>query len=504
MNERTTVDSQRAQGITRRRLLGAAAGAATLTALPTSMRKALAAPAPQLRSIKQIEHVILLMQENRSFDHYFGALRGVRGFDDPTAMRLPSGESVFRQPDPDHPDGYLLPFRQNTKTTNSARAYGTGHAWPVQHRSWNNGAMDNWVVEHTASDGAHGPYTMGYLTREDLPFHYALADAFTVCDNYHCSVIGPTHPNRVMAMSGTLDPHGLGNGPVLDSSAPKAFYTWTTYPERLQRAGVSWKYFTANPYDTGHGWFKNFAEAKPGDPLYDNGMVPYSPSMVADVIRRDELPSVTWLDAQYLPKVYGLPEGAEGPGNLVAGGAEYMATILDALASTPQVWEKTMFVITYDENDGRFDHVAPPVPPPGTPDEYVTVSPLPASAGGIAGPIGLGFRVPTIVVSPFSQGGWVCSEIFDHTSTLKFLERRFGVREPNISAWRRSTVGDLTSALRLDGQGKRPYPKGIPTYEDTVAQYELENQEAATLPPPVIPTVQQTPHQEPGSRPHTR
>ncbi|MBO0810844.1 MAG: phospholipase C, phosphocholine-specific, partial [Microlunatus sp.] len=331
----------------------------------------------------------------------------------------------------------------------------------------------------------------------------ALADAFTVCDGYHSSVMGPTHPNRVMAMSGTLDPHGLGGGPVLDSSAPKQLYTWTTYPERLQRAGVSWRYFTAYPYDTGHGWFKNFAEAQPGDPLYDNAMVAYSPSMVADVIRRGELPSVTWLDAQYLPSVYGLPEGAEGPGRVTAGGVEYMTTILDALASTPEVWQKTMMVITYDENDGRFDHVAPPVPPPGTADEFVTVSPLPASAEGIDGPIGLGFRVPTLVISPFSQGGWVCSETFDHTSTLRFLERRFGVMEPNISAWRRRTVGDLTSALRLDGTGLRSYPKGIPTNADAQALYALEVNEAATLPPPVIPTNQTVPHQEPGTRPHT-
>jgi phospholipase C len=486
-----------ADGMTRRRLLGAAAGAAGLSLLPGTMQKALAEPQRPLRSLEQIEHVIFLMQENRSFDHYFGALQGVRGFDDPHAVTLPTGRSVFHQPDPQNPDGYLLPFHNDTKTTSAAIAYGTSHSWESQHLSWNNGRMDNWVPTHRAADGPHGPFTMGYYTRDDLPFHYALADAFTICDNYFCSVFGPTHPNRVMAISGTVDPDGKLGGPVVDNSSTS--FRWTTYPERLQEAGISWRYCTAYPPDTDLGWFKAFQDAKPGEPLYENAMVPYSPSQVADIIRRDELPSVTWLDAQYLPSVYGLPEAAEGPGHFSAAGAEYMYTVLDALGSRPDVWAKTVFIINYDENDGRFDHVPPPTAPPGTPGEWVTVSPLPSSASGIAGPVGPGFRVPALVVSPWSRGGRVCSEVFDHTSTLRFLERRFGVYEPNISAWRRRTMGDLTSALRL-GHRDRSFAR-LP---DPAPILALQQQEAATLPPPTVPTVQSLPHQEPGRRPHTR
>ncbi len=387
---------ERSDSLTRRRFLGAAgavaAGTAGLSALPGSMRKALAATSEQsLRSLDQIEHVIILMQENRSFDHYFGTLPGVRGFDDPHAVTLPTGRSVFYQPDPQNPDGYLLPFHNDTKTTSAAIAYGTSHSWQSQHLSWNGGRMDNWVPTHRAADGqVHGPFTMGYYTRADLPFHYALADAFTVCDNYFCSVMGPTHPNRVMAISGTIDPDGALGGPVVDNSLTG--FRWTTYPERLQAAGVSWRYCTAYPPDTDLGWFKAFQDAKPGDALYDNAMVPYSPSQVADIIRKDQLPSVTWLDAQYLPSVYGLPESAEGPGHFSAAGAEYMYTILDALGSRRDVWDKTMFIINYDENDGRFDHVPPPTAPEGTPGEWVTVSPLPSTASGIAGPVGPGFR----------------------------------------------------------------------------------------------------------------
>jgi len=461
------------------------------------MQKALAAPEGTLRSLDQIEHVIILMQENRSFDHYFGTLKGVRGFDDPGAVTLATGRSVFHQPDPQNPDGYLLPFHNDTKTTSAAIAYGTSHSWQSQHRSWNDGGMDNWVPTHRAADGpVKGPFTMGYYTRDDLPFHYALADAFTVCDNYFCSVFGPTHPNRVMAISGTIDPDGKLGGPVVDNSSTS--FRWTTYPERLQAARVSWRYCTAYPPDTDLGWFKAFQDAKPGDALYENAMVPFSPSQVADVIRRDELPSVTWLDSQYLPSVYGLPEAAEGPGHFSAAGAEYMYTILDALGSRPDVWAKTVFIINYDENDGRFDHVPPPTAPEGTPGEWVTASPLPSGASGIAGPIGLGFRVPALVISPWSRGGWVSSEVFDHTSTLKFLERRFGVREPNISPWRRRTVGDMTSALRLSHRDPL-----FPRLPDPQSLLELEQREAATLPLPTVPTLQRAPHQEHGRSPRT-
>src|SRR5205823_4933947 len=123
--------------------------------------------------------------------------------------------------------------------------------------------------------------------------------------------------------------------------------------------------------------------------------------------------------------------------------------ILATLTANPLLWQKTALFVTYDENGGFFDHVPPPVPAAKTPGEYLTVSPLPAAAEGIAGPIGLGFRVPMLVVSPFSRGGFVCSQVFDHTSTLLFLERRFGAEVPNLSAWRRHTVGDLTAAFNF-------------------------------------------------------
>ena len=176
------------------------------------------------------------MLENRSFDHYFGTLAGVRGFGDPAALTLSTGQSVFYQPDALSGDGYLLPFHLDTTTTSAQRIPSTSHEWTVQHAAWNGGAMDSWLPAHRSADGRRGPYTMGYYGREDIPFQFALAEAFTICDNYFCSVFGPTHPNRLYLMSGSLDPHGLGGGPVISNTHPQPL-TWTTYAERLQAAG---------------------------------------------------------------------------------------------------------------------------------------------------------------------------------------------------------------------------------------------------------------------------
>ncbi|MGW7658162.1 alkaline phosphatase family protein, partial [Streptomyces tendae] len=262
---------------TRRRLLGAAAGTlgagAAASLLPPSVQQAIAAGPAKGGSLHDIEHVVLLMQENRSFDHYFGTLKGVRGFADPDALTLSTGKSVFYQPDEENPDGYLLPFHLDTHSTSAQAIPSTSHAWSVQHEAWNNGAMDKWLPAHRKADGKNGPYVMGYHTRADIPFQFALAEAFTICDNYFCSVFGPTWPNRLYWMTGTIDPAGVKGGPVLENKAPKP-YRWTTYAERLQNAGISWKVYQEED-DYGCNLleqFQQFRDAKPGDPLYDRGM----------------------------------------------------------------------------------------------------------------------------------------------------------------------------------------------------------------------------------------
>ena len=497
------MDSSSAQseqtGLTRRRLLGtgaaaAAIGAASL-ALPANVTKALAATPPGRGKLSDIKHVVMLMQENRSFDHYFGTLSGVLGFSDPSPLILDNGRTVFFQPDPTNPAGYLLPYHLDSRTTAAQAIPSTSHAWDVQHFAWNGGKMDNWVPAHIAADGPDvGPYTMGYMTRADIPFQFALADAFTVLDHYHCSVIGDTAPNRHMWMSGTIDPNGLAGGPSLSTSGPSNQFSWTTYPKRLSDAGVSWRIYRQPGSLTGAAAISKFTEffqAQPGDPLFDFGMSVQPLGQFEYDCLTDSLPTVSWI----LP-----PSGFdEHPASTPAAGATFVAGKIDAIAANPDVWAKTVFILSYDENDGLFDHVVPPTPPPGTPDEFVFKT---SNTGVVGGgfPVGLGFRVPCIIVSPWTIGGYVNSEVADHTSQLLFLERITGVKETNISDWRRSTVGDLTSVFRFE-QDIRPAPQ-LP---DTVGAANLAQFETSQLPLPPFPGGAQTmPTQEKGKRPHVR
>ncbi|GIH19774.1 alkaline phosphatase family protein [Rugosimonospora africana] len=475
---------------TRRRFLGgagaAAAGGAAASLLPVSVQKALATPPNRPGRLSDIKHVVLLMQENRSFDHYFGTLSGVAGFDDPHAITLPTGRSVFYQPDPVNPDGYLLPFHLDTRSTNAQRIPTTNHEYDVQHQAWNGGKMDNWLPAHRAADKTNGPYVMGYYTREDIPFQFALADAFTICDQYHSSVMGPTWSNRLYWNTGTIDPNGENGGPVTYNGHPNGQpYTWTTYAERLDAAGISWKDYHYGSGLVAHGMlpqFKAFQDALPGSSLYERGVALSSVGQFEYDALHDKLPTVSWLCP---------PDGASEhpaePGASPAQGAAFVAATIAAIAANPDVWAKTVVIINYDENDGLFDHVVPPTPAPGTPDEYVD---------GV--PIGAGFRVPCMVVSPWSAGGYVCSEKFDHTSVLRFLEKVTGVMEPNISAWRRRTFGDLTRTLRFN----RGTP--APVMPNTGGNLNLATYEVAQLPPPAFPGAKQTvPHQERGHRPRS-
>jgi phospholipase C len=437
-------------GLTRREVLhaGAAAGVtAGMLALGADplIQRVLASPAPRGR-LTDIEHVVILIQENRSFDHYFGTLPGVRGFSDHRGRR------ALYQPGYPAPgfNGYLLPFHLSTGGMPQCFPDIT-HEWVPQHLSWDAGEMDGFVRTHLAVDGAAaGPATMGYYERADIPFYHALVDAFTICDSYHCSVFGPTDPNRLYSMSATIDPDGANGGPLLQTLGILRFsfagrFTWTTMPEQLSAAGVSWKVYT----DPGGGVFDNvlsYFRAYQTEPeLAARAFKPVYPRDFLADLAEGALPQVSWINTSLAQ--------TEHPGFSTAEVGEYaVQQVLQSLLATPSVWDKTALFVTWDENGGFFDHVAPPVPPAGTPGEYLTVPDLTGKSGGITGPIGLGFRVPMIVVSPFSRGGFVCSDVFDHTSIPRFLETRFGAEVPNLSEWRREVTGDMTSAFNF----KRP------------------------------------------------
>ncbi|HKR40285.1 MAG TPA: phospholipase C, phosphocholine-specific [Paraburkholderia sp.] len=446
------------------------AGSATaLTMLPQGIRNALAIPANnRTGSIRDVEHIVILMQENRSFDHYFGTLRGVRGFGDTRAITLPTGKPVWNQPLAAGGVGEVLPFHPTASNLGLQFIQDLPHDWTTTHAAWNGGRYDQWVP-------AKGTTTMAYLTRDDIPFHYQLADAFTICDAYHCSTMTATDPNRYYMWTGWVGNDGSGGGPVIDNA--EAGYGWSTYPEVLQSAGITWKIYQDvgegldakgswgwtgdNAYIGNYGdnsllYFHQYQNAQPGNPLYDRartGTNVLAGGGYFDVLKQDvannALPQVSWIVA---PEAYS--EHPNWPANY---GAWYVDQVLQILTSNPDLWSKTVLLVNYDENDGFFDHLAPPFPPASSANGLSTVDTtneiFPGSSTYAAGPYGLGPRVPMLVVSPWSRGGWVCSETFDHTSVIRFIEKRFGLhhdlREPNITPWRRAVCGDLTSAFNF-------------------------------------------------------
>ncbi|HTU86897.1 MAG TPA: phospholipase C, phosphocholine-specific [Solirubrobacteraceae bacterium] len=501
----------------RRRFLQLAGGSIAATMLSDSIARALAIPANHAtRSLEDVEHIVVLMQENRSFDHYFGVMRGVRGFGDPHPVTLPSGQPAWYQA---QSGTVTLPFRPEVPGDNLALTFieDLAHDWDTTHQMFNGGNWDQWIPAKTTT-------TMAHMERKDLPFHYTLADAFTVCDGYHCSMLGPTDPNRYYMWTGWDGNNGQGGGPVIAND--ELGYNWTTYPELLLQNGVSWKIYqdiglgltaaqywgwTSDAYIGNYGdnsllYFFNYQNSTPGSPLYQAALTGtdvnvsggFFDILAADV-KNGQLPSVSWVVA---PEAY-----TEHPAWPAGYGAWYTAGVLNALTSVPEVWSKTALLITFDENDGFFDHVVGAYPNVGDLAGESTV-PLdnelflgkagtPGGSNGVIGPYGLGVRVPLLVVSPWSTGGWVCSETFDHTSLIRFIEARFGVREPNITPWRRAVCGDLTSAFDFQAASE-----SVPPVPPVVDEYNTKAAYSSYHPTP--PAVGSVPTQEPGVRPSRR
>jgi len=485
-------------------------------AVPPSIANALAVPARHRKgTIEDVEHIVILMQENRSFDHMFGMLRGVRGFADPRAVALPSGKPVWYQPTT---TGTLLPFRPPVADVGQTFLPDPPHGWNDTHAAWNGGRCDQWVPNK-------GAVTMTYHTRKDIPYHYALADAFTVCDAYHCSVMGPTDPNRYHMWTGWVGNDGRAGGPVITNA--EAGYDWTTFPERLTQAGIGWKVYqdvgvglnapgywgwTSDPYIGNYGdnsllYFRQFQNAPDGSPLAaaartgtNINALSRDPARLFDGLREDvrtgKLPAVSWIVA---PEAF-----SEHPNHAADYGAWYSSQVIDILASNPEVFSKTVLFINYDEEGGFFDHVVPPTPPfagqgASTVDTVNEIYPA-GDAGHPSVPYGLGMRVPMIVVSPWSKGGWVNSQVFDHTSLIRFIEARYarelpGLVETNITPWRRAVAGDLSSTLDFS----RPDRERVRLPSTTaLALSDLVRHPDYTI---VTPTSPQLPVQEPGVRP---
>ncbi|CAM4052406.1 phosphocholine-specific phospholipase C [Bordetella muralis] len=535
---------------------GAGLAAAVLATFPPSIRKALAIPANnKTGTIKDVEHVVILMQENRSFDHYFGTLKGVRGFGDRLTIPMVNDRKVWQQ---ERENGALLtPYHLDSTANNAQRVSGTNHTWVDSQEAWDNGRMTQWPRYKQDQ-------SMGYYKEQEVPFQFALANAFTLCDAYHCSMHTGTDANRSFHLTGT-------NGPTAQNVAyvnnewdwiagtagnEETGYTWKTYAENLEDAGVSWICYQNMPDEWGDnmlGAFRQFRAANlasgfpvssggepnspyadtgqalpyhaydaatdnPGNPLYKgiaNTLPGTTPDTYLDAFRRDvlegRLPQVSWVNA---PSIYCEHPGPSSP---VQGGW-FVQEILDALTANPEVWSKTVLLINFDENDGFFDHVPSPSAPSRNADgslagkttlsegdmayEYYTQpsptgsSGQPQADGRVFGP---GPRVPLYVISPWSRGGWVNSQVFDHTSVLRFLETRFGVQAPHISPFRRAVCGDLTSALNF----ATPNEEVLPTLNGRLTRADADQlrDAQAALPQVPLPTDLQMPLQASGTRP---
>jgi phospholipase C len=572
------MDSRR-EFIKKAALLSGAAG--LFQVLPTSIQKAFAIEPEMGSTWKDAEHVVILMQENRSFDHCFGTLRGVRGFNDPRAIQLPNKNLVWLQTNA--AGETYAPFRLDMHDSKATWMDSLPHSWANQVEARNDGKYNRWldVKQNSIPEYAHMPLTLGFYNREDIPFYYALADAFTVCDQNFCSALTGTNPNRLYFWSGTVREKQDGNSRAHVWNDDMDFGTlrWTTFPERLEARGITWKvYQNEVSIDVGFegeqdAWLSNFQDnpleffaqyniklyskhllqlqkrsaALPGeisllenklhgvatsDPQFrqmseelekkkqelasaqkdlqewtperfaslsekeknlhrkaftsndldphahqlsslsyrDNGierelLVPRGDVLhqFREDVNKGNLPVVSWLAA---------PENFSDHPSSAWFGAWYVSEVLDILTQNPAVWKKTIFILAYDENDGYFDHVPPFVAPHptnastgrtsrgiDTTVEFVTAEEQ-RSRNGFPEKyerecsIGLGYRVPLVIASPWSRGGWVNSQIFDHTSCLMFLENFLSLKtgtqvaEPNISTWRRAVCGDLTSVFR--------------------------------------------------------
>lgn len=504
--------------------------------IPPSIRKALAIPVNNATgTINDVQHVVFLMQENRSFDHYFGTLPGIRGFGDHITIPGNDGNTIWKQK---RANGtVLMPYHLDQSKGNAQRAGGTPHSWSDAKNAWNKGKMDHWPQYKN-------DLSMGYLTEQELPFQFALANAFTICDGYFCSLHGGTNTNRMFFWTGnnganTANGHVVVNN-VWDSIGdPSTGFDYTTYPERLESAGVSWKVYQNLPdnyTDNSLAGFKQYRQQYKDAlanqtgatyPTYDADRDAANWPLLKGVantmtdggflaafqndVANDNLPQVSWIVA---PATYSEHPGPSSP----AQGAWYTQTVLDALTSNPDIWSKTVFFVNFDENDGFFDHLPPPCAPSlksmtvgdsygkstlSNDDmsyEYYTHpayagTGMPANDGDCYGP---GPRVPMLVISPWSKGGWVNSQQFDHTSALRFLEARFGVKEENISPYRRAVFGDMTSVFNFKTPNS-DIPSDIDKWTKATADALITAQKAMSA--VSIPSPQSLPIQPSGLRP---
>jgi phospholipase C len=353
-------------------------------------------PSEAGRPVDQIKHVLVLMQENRSFDHYLGHLKDF----DPTldVEAEPAGAS---NPDPTNPSGPPVTAFHKTEMCEVADL---DHSWNGSHIEWDNGAMDGFTEANAVPQDPTGSRTMGYYTEKDLPFYYWLYDTFAMGDRYFQSVLSQTFPNRFYLLAGTSFGHIRNDVPT----DPQEFAPPNgTIFERLDHAGVSWRiYYAQVPFAFVFAYVRNHAAGH---------VFPIS-QYFADAAA-GALPQVSFIDPIFIAT--NNVENDEHPPSNVQVGQKFVHDAITALFASPN-WPSSALFLTYDEHGGFYDHVPPPAAVP--PDD---IPPM-LEPGDIRGSFDrYGFRDPVTVVSPFSKRHFVSHRVHDHTSILKFIESRF-------------------------------------------------------------------------------
>jgi phospholipase C len=356
-----------------------------------------------------IDAVVVLMMENRSFDHYLGSLRSDALYPDRANVDgLRGSES-----NPDGRGGHIAVFRTSNRTPKDPP-----HSWNASHKQWNGGKNDGFATEH-AGAGSEQREVMGFHDRSAIPFYYALADRFAVCDRWFASVMGPTFPNRFYLHAGT----SFG----LQKNAPQWNGGVATVWDRMKDKGLAAKNYTAGLVTFHLGGF-------PGRVLLGKNPSARLSEFFADA-KRGTLPPFSIIDPDFL-------SNDDHPSHDINLGQALMASIVQALAKSPQ-WSRTLLVITYDEHGGFFDHVSPPTVADDRPEFRQ-----------------LGFRVPSLVIGPTVWSGRSVHTVYDHTSVLATLRSRYGITDLSKRMAAAADLGDCIDPAKI---GKpSPPPTGLP------------------------------------------
>ncbi|KAK7202940.1 hypothetical protein BZA70DRAFT_228980, partial [Myxozyma melibiosi] len=409
-------------------------------------------------TIADVKHIVMFMQENRAFDHYFGSMAGVRGFKDPNVKIGSNGLPIWYQPTDSDEAEYLLPYylAANSSYKEGIQCTNAGsNDWIENHGAWNNGEINGWVTNNSER-------AWGYLRRDDVPTHFEVAEAWTVGDMYSEFLIGPTGPNRASWISGSLNIGGTvgdretvggpfienwfndeceENNGVLYDCYPLA---WDTMPERLEDNDISW--FVYRDEDSSNDdpmwYFENFKNANSTDPLAAKGLTYAGFPLFLEQAANGTLPEVSWIIGSF-------PLSEHTP-NLPRSGAWIIEKTIEAVMNGP-LYNETVILISYDETGGWGDHVPPFVSPNGTAGEW-DVDYRDTTQYVPAGP---GFRLPFFAISPWSRGGHVFTEPSDHTSQLMFIEAWAAANGKNvtlstINGWRREHMSDLTGMFDFE------------------------------------------------------